>query len=214
MTLVGQNVNSYGRNLADEVSFAELLTLVHEVPGIERIRFVTSHPRDISDQLINCFAQLAKLCSHIHLPLQSGSDRILELMGRGYSREAYLKEGSSFEAGVSRYPFDHGYHVSVFPGETERDFQDTLELVAEVRFADAFTFLYSPRPNTRALNLQDDTPGALKQERFQRLLDIQEKISLETWGGDIGQTFAGAGGRGESPGKRPAFWTDRLEPDR
>ena len=188
VTLVGQNVNSYGRNLADEVSFAELLTLVQEVPGIERIRFVTSHPRDISDQLINCFAQLAKLCSHIHLPLQSGSDRILEMMGRGYSREAYLKKVALLKQACPDIRLTTDIIVG-FPGETERDFQDTLELVAEVRFADAFTFLYSPRPNTRALNLQDDTPGALKQERFQRLLDIQEKISLETWSGDIGKTL-------------------------
>jgi len=186
VTLVGQNVNSYGRNLAHEISFAELLGLVHEVSGIERIRFVTSHPRDISDELIRCFAELPKLCSHVHLPLQSGSDRILELMGRGYSRQAYLEKVTFLKRACPEIRLTTDIIVG-FPGETERDFQDTLEVVEKVRYADAFTFLYSPRPNTRALNLQDDTSAALKQERFQRLLDVQEAVSLATWEGDVGR---------------------------
>ena len=188
VTLVGQNVNSYGNNLPDEISFAELLRMVHDVPGIERIRFVTSHPRDISDELINCFADLPKLCSHIHLPFQSGSDQILGLMGRGYNRRSYLDR----VAFLKRVRPDIRLTTDIivgFPGETEGDFRDTLALVEEVRFADAFTFLYSPRPNTRALNLQDDTPGVVKQQRFQCLLDIQEQINVEIWAGDVGKNF-------------------------
>ncbi|MBN2427644.1 MAG: tRNA (N6-isopentenyl adenosine(37)-C2)-methylthiotransferase MiaB [Deltaproteobacteria bacterium] len=188
VTLVGQNVNSYGNYLPDGLSFAGLLVRVHEIPEIERIRFVTSHPRDISDELIKCFADLPKLCSHIHLPFQSGSDRILGLMGRGYSRRAYLDKVAFLKRVCPDIRLTTDIIVG-FPGETEEDFQDTLALVEEVRFADAFTFLYSPRPNTRALNLQDETPGVVKQQRFQCLLDIQEQISLEVWAGDVGKNF-------------------------
>jgi tRNA-2-methylthio-N6-dimethylallyladenosine synthase len=185
VTLIGQNVNSYGNYLSEEPSFAGLLDLVHEVPEIERIRFVTSHPKDISDELILSFARLPKLCQQIHLPLQSGSDRILGLMSRGYSRRDYLAKVAFLKDVRPDIRFTTDLIVG-FPGETEEDFQDTLAVVEEVGYADAFTFLYSPRPNTRASKLHDDTPDRVKQARFQRLLDVQEKISRETWAADVG----------------------------
>ncbi len=188
VTLVGQNVNSYGNNLTDEKSFVELLDVVHDIPGIERIRFVTSHPKDISDQLIDSFSRLPKLCRHIHLPFQSGSNGILKLMGRGYTREAYLEKIARLKATCPEIRLTTDIIVG-FPGETENDFKDTLDLVTQVRFADAFTFLYSPRPNTQALNLHDDTSGVLKQQRFERLLEVQEEISRQTWAEDVGRTF-------------------------
>jgi len=185
VTLIGQNVNSYGAGEADARKFADLLEAVAAVDGIERIRFTTSHPKDISDVLIDTFGRLDKLSHHIHLPVQCGSDRILRLMNRGYSRAHYLDRIERLRAVCPDIRFTTDIIVG-FPGETEDDFAATLDLVKTVRYADAFTFLYSSRPGTAAAQMEDDQTAAVKQERFDRLLQVQQAISSEIWAGDTG----------------------------
>lgn len=185
VTLIGQNVNSYGGKEEAEISFAELLARIGEVGGIERIRFTTSHPKDLSDELIAAFGSLDKLCKHIHLPVQSGSDRILEKMNRGYGREQYLEKVDRLKVICPQIRLSSDIIVG-FPGESETDFEQTLALVEEVRYADAFTFLYSPRPGTAAAELADDLDPAARQVRFDRLLETQGAISAATWQGDVG----------------------------
>jgi tRNA-2-methylthio-N6-dimethylallyladenosine synthase len=188
ITLIGQNVNSYGVNDSAEPDFATLLEMVAAVDGIERIRFTTSHPKDISDALIATFGRLGKLCHHIHLPVQCGSDRILKLMNRGYTRAHYLDRIERLRAVCPEIRFTTDVIVG-FPGETEDDFAATLDLVKTVRYADAFTFLYSPRPGTAAAQMEDDLTAAVKQERFDRLLQLQQTISAEIWASDNGQVL-------------------------
>ncbi len=186
ITLIGQNVNSYGRKESGELSFAELLGRVHEIEGIERIRFTTSHPKDLSEELIDCFGSLDKLCRHIHLPVQCGSDSVLKGMNRGYSRDQYLDRVRRLKTVCPEIRLTSDIIVG-FPGETEDDFAATLSLMAEVRYADVFSFLYSPRPGTVAADLRDDLPHAVRQERFDRLLALQEKASREIWAADVGR---------------------------
>lgn len=189
ITLIGQNVNSYGDKDSGEISFAELLRQVDAVEGIARIRFTTSHPKDLSDELIDCFGSLDKLCKHLHLPVQCGSDRILDLMSRGYSRAEYLAKVHRLKAVCPEIRLSSDIIVG-FPGESEADFEATLALVAEVRYADIFSFLYSVRPGTGAAAMADDVSAAVKQVRFDRLLALQEEISQATWKGDVGQVLA------------------------
>jgi tRNA-2-methylthio-N6-dimethylallyladenosine synthase len=186
VTLIGQNVNSYGGKEAGEISFARLLTLVSGIEGIERIRFTTSHPKDLSNELIDCFGSLEKLCHHMHLPVQSGSDRILRLMNRGYNRADYLHKVRRLKTVCPDIRFTSDIIVG-FPGETGEDFEDTLRLIDEVGYADVYSFLFSPRPGTSAAGLDDGVPAAEKQTRFDRLLALQEKVSLEIWAGDVGR---------------------------
>jgi tRNA-2-methylthio-N6-dimethylallyladenosine synthase len=188
VTLIGQNVNSYGGKEPGELSFAALLAEVHEVEGIERIRFTTSHPKDLSEELIDCFGSLEKLCRHIHLPVQSGSSRVLQQMNRGYDREGYLEKVRRLKAVCPDIRLTSDIIVG-FPGETDEDFEDTLSLADEVRYADIFTFLYSPRPGTAAAELPDDLGAKEKQARFDRLLALQERIGRETWEGDCGEVL-------------------------
>jgi tRNA-2-methylthio-N6-dimethylallyladenosine synthase len=188
VTLIGQNVNSYGMKEAGELSFAALLARVEEVEDIERIRFTTSHPKDLSDELIDNFGTLRKLCRHMHLPVQSGSDRILHQMNRGYTRAAYLDTVRRLRAVCPDIRLTSDIIVG-FPGETEEDFEATLALMAEVRFADVFSFLYSPRPGTAAADLPDELPAKVRQARFDRLLKMQEDISRATWAADVGQVL-------------------------
>ena len=188
VTLIGQNVNSYGAGAADELSFARLLAAVNAVEGIERIRFTTSHPKDLSEELIESFGTLEKLCHHLHLPVQSGSDRILQAMNRGYGRAEYLAKVRRLREVCPDIRFTSDIIVG-FPGETEEDFLATLELAREVRYADVFTFLYSPRSGTSAANLPDPTPAAVKQERFDRLLALQAEVSRQTWAADVGRAL-------------------------
>lgn len=178
VTLLGQNVNSYGLKSPDEPDFAGLLRLVAKVDGIERIRFTTSHPKDISPSLITCFAELDKLCSHIHLPAQSGSDRMLELMNRGYTRREYLDK---IEALKQARPGIHvtGDMIVGFPGESEEDFLMTLSLMEEVGYADLFSFVFSARPETAAASLPDNLTRREKQERLDRLQAMQRRMTLE-----------------------------------
>jgi tRNA-2-methylthio-N6-dimethylallyladenosine synthase len=184
--LLGQNVNSYGKTAPGEISFAALLARVNGIDGIERIRFTTSHPQDLSPELIEAFATLDKLCEHLHLPVQSGSDAVLARMRRGYTRAEYLGRIRRLK---SRRP-DIALSTDIivgFPGESEEDFQNTLELLQQLEYDEIFSFIYSPRPQTVSAKLyEDDIPGEIKKERLQRVLSLQNGISLRKNRGRIG----------------------------
>jgi tRNA-2-methylthio-N6-dimethylallyladenosine synthase len=178
VTLLGQNVNSYGMKSPGEPDFAALLRRLAEVRGIERIRFTTSHPKDISPSLIACFVDLPKLCSHIHLPAQAGSDAVLARMNRGYTRSQYLEKVALLK--VSRPDLQiTGDMIVGFPGETEADFAETLTLMEEVGYADLFSFIYSVRPETKAAEYPDNISYREKQERLDRLQNLQRAMTLE-----------------------------------
>jgi tRNA-2-methylthio-N6-dimethylallyladenosine synthase len=188
VTLIGQNVNSYGRKEGDLISFAALLKQVNAVEGLERIRFMTSHPRDLSDELVDCFGELDKLCKHIHLPVQAGGDAVLKAMRRGYTREQYLGRIARLRRVCPDIRVTSDVIVG-FPGETESDFEQTMDLLKEARFAEIYSFIYSARPGTSAADLADETPKAVKQERFDRMLALQEEITLEYHRRDVGQVL-------------------------
>ena len=170
ITLLGQNVNSYGRGLEEECDFADLLRKVNAIPGEFRIRFMTSHPKDATEKLFAAMAECEKCVPHIHLPFQSGSDRILKAMNRGYTREKYLAQVALARRYIPELVLTTDVIV-VFPGETEEDFRDTLSLAEEVGFDSMFTFIYSRRPGTKAAEWPDDTPREVIQRRFDRLLE-------------------------------------------
>ena len=178
ITLLGQNVNSYGRDLPRKPDFALLLKHVHAVQGLERIRFMTSHPRDVNERLIEALASLPKVCKHIHLPLQAGSNRILELMNRGYTREHFISLTEQLRRDVPEISLTTDIIVG-FPGETEADFAQTLAAVEKIRFDSAFTFMFSPRSGTPAAKMEGQLPLAEKRSRLQRLMETQNRISLE-----------------------------------
>jgi len=188
ITLLGQNVNSYrGEDRGgDLVDFPGLLGRLNPVGGIERIRFVTSHPKDISPALIAAIAELEKVCESIHFPAQSGSDIILKKMRRGYTRDEYLKRVQELQLAIPGIALASDFIVG-FPGETEEDFARTLDLIREVRFDRIFAFAYSPRPKTTAADLDDDIPPAVKSARLQELLALQRSISLENNQNLLGQ---------------------------
>ncbi len=188
VTLIGQNVNSYGTQQSGEISFPELLTRVDAVEGIKRIRFTTSHPKDISPELVACFGTLPKLCKHLHLPVQSGSSSILQAMNRGYSREQYLKLVTQLRATCPDIRLTTDIIVG-FPGETEEDFAATMSLLEQVRYAEIYSFLFSPRQGTGAAKLVDETPATVKSERFDRMLKLQDEITRQIWQADVGQTY-------------------------
>jgi tRNA-2-methylthio-N6-dimethylallyladenosine synthase len=187
VTLLGQNVNSYGRGLDEPVTFSELLRRLAELPGLARLRFATSHPKDLSDEIIGLFGELQPLCEHLHLPVQSGSDRILAAMNRAYTREQYLEKVGKLRRTLPGISLSTDLIVG-FPGETEADFQDTLDLVQEVAFHQAYCFKYSPRPQTSAASLPDQVPEEVKAERLTRLLDLQNRLILEAHQSLVGQT--------------------------
>ncbi|MCD8300958.1 MAG: tRNA (N6-isopentenyl adenosine(37)-C2)-methylthiotransferase MiaB [Clostridiales bacterium] len=176
--LLGQNVNSYGKNLDEPVSFAELLRRIEEIDGLERIRFMTSHPKDLSDELIEVMGKSKKICHHLHLPLQSGSSRLLKIMNRKYTREHYLELVEKIRAAVPDIAITTDIIVG-FPGETEEDFEETLDVVRKVRYDSAFTFLYSKRSGTPAAAMEDQIPEAVAKERFDRLLKEVQSIAAE-----------------------------------
>ncbi|MDR7856193.1 tRNA (N6-isopentenyl adenosine(37)-C2)-methylthiotransferase MiaB [Tissierella sp.] len=178
ITLLGQNVNSYGKTLEYDYSFSTLLKNINKINGIERIRFMTSHPKDLSDDLIECYATLDKLCKHLHLPVQSGSNKVLKEMNRKYTREDYLSIIYKLKKLVPDISFTTDIIVG-FPGETEEDFNETLELIKEVRFDSAYTFLYSIREGTLAAKMDNQIDYKVKHNRFQRLSDALNEISLE-----------------------------------
>ncbi|NMA58414.1 tRNA (N6-isopentenyl adenosine(37)-C2)-methylthiotransferase MiaB [Clostridium cochlearium] len=171
ITLLGQNVNSYGKDLDPKVSFAELLRVVNDIEGIERVRFMTSHPKDLTEDVIYAIKECDKLCNHIHLPVQSGSSRILKKMNRSYSREDYLKLVNKIKEEIPNVAITTDIIVG-FPGETEEDFNETLELVKEVEYDSAFTFLYSKRKGTPAYDMDEQVPEDVKHERFEKLVKI------------------------------------------
>ncbi|MDI9475900.1 MAG: tRNA (N6-isopentenyl adenosine(37)-C2)-methylthiotransferase MiaB [Natronincolaceae bacterium] len=176
--LLGQNVNSYGKTLDMDIDFAGLLRELDKVPGIERIRFMTSHPKDLSDRLIDAMAECGKVCEHLHLPFQSGSDRILKTMNRKYTKEGYLSLVRKLKDKIPDIRLTTDIIVG-FPGETEGDFQDTLDIVEEVRYDSAFTFLYSVRQGTPAAKMKNQIDRETKQNRFDRLLKSVNKISAD-----------------------------------
>ncbi len=178
VTLLGQNVNSYGKDKQREVHFAELLRAVDAVPGLERLRFTTSHPMDCTDALIDCFGDLRTLCEMFHLPVQSGSDRLLTSMRRNYTVAHYLERAARLKA---RHP-DMALTTDIivgYPGETDEDFQQTLALLRQVRYHSIFAFKYSPRPGTKAAQMPDDVPEAVKSERLTQVLALQQAITAE-----------------------------------
>ncbi len=177
VTLLGQNVNSYGRRPAGEVGFAELVRRVAGVPGVRRIRFTTSHPKDLSEDLIRCFAEVPELMPHLHLPLQSGSDRVLEGMRRHYSRARYLELVARLRRERPGLALTSDMIVG-FPGETEEDFQETLRVMEEVVFDGLFSFKFSPRPGTAAADLPGAVPEGVKEERLAALQSLQQTHTL------------------------------------
>ncbi len=174
MTLLGQNVNSYKSDL----DFPSLLRAIDRVGGIERVRFVTSHPRDLSDALIDAIAELPKLCEHLHLPMQSGSTRILRLMNRGYTAEAYLDKVRRLRARVPSIALTTDI-IAGFPGETDADHQDTVRMLREVRYDGIFAFKYSPRPGTKAATMDGQLDEAVSSARLGEILELQDAITLE-----------------------------------
>lgn len=176
--LLGQNVNSYGKTLEHPVTFAELLKEIEKIKGLERIRFMTSHPKDLSDELIRVMAESDKICRHLHLPVQSGSSRILEKMNRRYTKESYLALVERIKNAVPDISLTTDIIVG-FPGETEEDFQETLDVVRKVRYDSAFTFIYSKRTGTPAAVMEDQIPEEIVKDRFNRLLKEVQDISAE-----------------------------------
>ena len=177
--LLGQNVNSYGKTLERPVTFAALLIEVEKIDGIERIRFMTSHPKDLSDELISVMGSSKKICRHLHLPVQSGSSRILEKMNRRYTKEQYLELVGKIRKAVPDISLTTDIIVG-FPGETEEDFQETLDVVRKVRYDSAFTFIYSKRSGTPAAAMEDQVEPAVVKERFNRLLKEVQEIAAQT----------------------------------
>jgi tRNA-2-methylthio-N6-dimethylallyladenosine synthase len=183
VTLLGQNVNSYGRDVGS--SFAELLRAVDAVPGIERIRFTSPHPKDFRRDVIAAMAECAAVCEHAHLPLQSGSTRVLKAMRRTYSRERYLRLVEELRAAIPDLALTTDIIVG-FPGETESDFRETLEVVEEVGYDGAFTFVYSPRAGTEAAAMSDQIPDEVKRERIERLVEVVQRGAAERNAGRVG----------------------------
>src|ERR671932_444370 len=178
LTLLGQNVNSYGRDLLPEVrtEFGELLRACDAVVGVERIRFTSPHPKDFRRPVIEAMAECDAVCEHAHLPLQSGSSRILKAMRRTYGRERYLRLVDELRAAIPDLALTTDIIVG-FPGETEADFRETLEVVEEVGFDGAFTFVYSPRQGTEAAAMPDQVPEEVKRERIERLIEVVQRVA-------------------------------------
>jgi tRNA-2-methylthio-N6-dimethylallyladenosine synthase len=178
ITLLGQNVNSYGKTLSDEMNFAKLLKRINKIDGLERIRFMTSHPKDLSQEVIEAIAEGDKICDHFHLPVQSGSSRILKKMNRQYDREQYLDLIKRIKKAVPNAAITTDIIIG-FPGETEEDFLDTLSLVKEVEYDSAFTFIYSKRKGTPADEMEEQIEDSIKHDRFNRLVDAVNEIGAK-----------------------------------
>ena len=176
--LLGQNVNGYGKGLKEEIRFSDLLHRLDEIDGLDRIRFTTSHPRDLSEELVQAFSKLSKLCEHIHLPFQSGSDTILKAMHRGYTKESYLERIDRLKEVCPSIAVTADVIVG-FPGEGEKDFEETLDLIRKVRFDDLFSFKYSPRKGTRAAHFTDKVEESVRQNRLAVLQKVQREITLQ-----------------------------------
>jgi tRNA-2-methylthio-N6-dimethylallyladenosine synthase len=186
VTLLGQNVNSYGRGLPQPITFPQLLRRLDALPGLNRLRFATSHPRDLSPELIRSFGELGSLCEHLHLPVQSGSNRVLKMMNRGYTREHYLEKVASLKQACPGLALSTDLIVG-FPGETAADFNQTLELMGGAAFDQSFSFKYSPRPQTRAAAFPDQVPEDVKAERLTRLQALQDELTQKAHARLVGQ---------------------------
>ncbi len=204
--LLGQNVNSYGKNLEHPVSFASLLQEIEKIEGLARIRFMTSHPKDLSDELIEVMAKSKKICRHLHLPLQSGSTQILKAMNRKYTKEQYIALAEKIRRAIPDIALTTDIIVG-FPGETEEDFQETLEVVWKVRYDSAFTFIYSKRTGTPAAAMENQIPEDVVKDRFDRLLKEVQDISKERAERFTGETHTVLV---EEPNKREGYMTGRL----
>ena len=185
--LLGQNVNSYGKNLKKPLTFAELLRKIEQIEKIKRIRFMTSHPKDLSDELIEVMGKSKKICKHLHLPLQSGSSRILKEMNRHYDKEKYLALVDKLRSAVPDLALTTDIIVG-FPGETEEDFQETLDVVRRVGYESAFTFIYSRRTGTPAASMEQQVPEAVVKDRFERLLKEVQETAAQKAGALTGAT--------------------------
>ena len=188
-TLLGQNVNPYGKDRGEEEGFSKLLELVDAIPGVERIRYMTSHPRDMSEAVVRTIAESQHICKNFHIPVQSGSSRIMKAMNRGYDRERYLKLVETIRRCVPDAVITTDLIVG-FPGETEKDFEETLDLLRTVEYDDAFTFIYSPRKGTPAAGFGAQVPDAVKHERLDRLMALQNEICLKRNKRLVGRTLA------------------------
>lgn len=177
VTLLGQTVNSYGRYLPEIIDFPDLLKILQSIDGIQRIRFMTSHPTDMTPKLVETMKRFPKLCKHIHLPVQSGSDEILSLMKRGYNKREYLEKVLLLRSEMPDISITSDI-ITGFPGETEKEFKETIELLKEVQFDAIFAFKYSNRPNTLAPLLAGQLPEEVKSERLAKILEVQQKISF------------------------------------
>ena len=186
--LLGQNVNSYGKNLDTPVSFATLLSEVEKIDGIERIRFMTSHPKDLSDELIAVMKDSKKICKHLHLPLQSGSTRILEKMNRRYTKESYLALVDKLRAEIPDLALTTDIIVG-FPGETAEDVDDTIDVIRKAGYNNAFTFIYSKRTGTPAAAMENQVPADEVQKQFNRVLEAVQETASEQAGTLTGQTL-------------------------
>jgi tRNA-2-methylthio-N6-dimethylallyladenosine synthase len=189
VTLLGQNVNSWGRDLLPDIrtEFGELLRACDAVEGIERIRFTSPHPKDFRRPVIEAMAECAAVCEHAHLPLQSGSTRVLKAMRRTYSRERYLRLVDALRGAIPDLALTTDIIVG-FPGETEDDFRETIEVVEEVGYDGAFTFVYSPRAGTEAASMAEQVPDGVKHERIERLVDVVQRVAHERNQHRVGRT--------------------------
>ena len=188
ITLLGQNVNSYGKDLSCGVDFADLLAAIAELPGEFLIRFMTSHPRDASEKLFDTMAKYPKIAKQLHLPFQSGSSRVLKAMNRHYDRETYLKKVNYAKSVMPDLVLTSDVIVG-FPGETEEEFEETISLIEQVHYDSLFTFIFSPRHGTPAASMEDPTPKEEKNRRFDRLCDVQNRISVEIHNNYVGKTM-------------------------
>lgn len=205
--LLGQNVNSYGKTLENPVTFAQLLTMLEEVEGLKRIRFMTSHPKDLSDELIEVMAKSKKICHHLHLPLQSGSSRVLKEMNRRYDKEKYLNLVEKIRTAIPDISLTTDIIVG-FPGETEEDFQETLDVVKKAGYDSAFTFIYSKRTGTPAAAKEDQVPADVTKERFNRLLALvqeQGRIRSSRFAGTVQEVLV------EEESKEKGIFTGRTQ---
>ena len=188
ITLLGQNVNSYGKDLSCGMDFADLLAAIAEIPGEFLIRFMTSHPRDASEKLFDTMAKYPKIAKQLHLPFQSGSSRVLKAMNRHYDRETYLRKVNYAKSVMPDLVLTSDVIVG-FPGETEEEFEETISLIEQVHYDSLFTFIFSPRHGTPAASMEDPTPKEEKNRRFDRLCDVQNRISVEIHNNYIGKTM-------------------------
>ncbi|MEO7286740.1 MAG: MiaB/RimO family radical SAM methylthiotransferase, partial [Jatrophihabitantaceae bacterium] len=178
VTLLGQNVNSYGRSFGDSAAFSKLLRACGKVEGLDRVRFTSPHPRDFTDDVIAAMAETANVCPQLHMPMQSGSDAVLRSMRRSYRQSRYLEIIESVRAAMPHAAITTDIIVG-FPGETDDDFDQTMAVVQRAQFASAFTFQYSPRPGTPAATMADQVPKAIVQQRYDRLIELQEQVSWD-----------------------------------